>query len=87
MSDVIRNGQGNMLALKAGTLSDADLAALVAYVQAIGRGEVAVGAEIGPRPLAPVQALCFAVGAVPARGQLRRKLRDGRCVRSRDVTF
>ena len=26
---VIRNGQGNMLALKAGTLSDADLAAVV----------------------------------------------------------
>jgi mono/diheme cytochrome c family protein len=68
VSDIIRNGRGNMLALKAGTLSDADLAGLVTYVQAIGRGEVAAGAQIGPRAMAPVQALCFAAGTTPAVG-------------------
>ncbi len=68
VSDVVRNGKGNMLAFKAATLSDADLAILVTYVQAIGRGELAAEAPNKPRPMAPVQALCFAAGARPAVG-------------------
>lgn len=68
LSDVIRNGRGTMLAFKADTLSDADLVALVAYVQAIGRGEVRAGAQDGPRLIAPAQAVCSAAGAAPAVG-------------------
>jgi len=68
VSDVIRNGRGNMLAFKAATLSDADLAALVAYVQAIGRGEIPAGAQEGSRPTAPAQAVCSAAGAAPVVG-------------------
>jgi mono/diheme cytochrome c family protein len=60
VAQVIRNGKGNMLAYKPGVLSDAELAAVVRFVQAIGRGEVKAQAKTELRTLPPAKAVCGA---------------------------
>ncbi len=58
ISQVIRNGRGAMMAFKPGSMSDAELAAVVQYTQAIGRGEIKVAPLAGPHPLAPARLSC-----------------------------
>jgi mono/diheme cytochrome c family protein len=58
VTSIVRNGKGTMPGAKSTALSDADLAAIVRFVQAIGRGEVKPPAPVGPQPLPPAQVLC-----------------------------
>lgn len=58
LTQVIRNGKGTMLGYKASSLSDAELAAVVRFVQAIGRGEVKAQIKAEPRSMAPAKAVC-----------------------------
>ncbi len=60
VTQVIRNGKGAMMAYKASSMSDAELAAVVRFVQAIGRGEVKAQPKAGLRTLGSVQAVCGA---------------------------
>lgn len=58
ITQVVRNGQGAMMAFNADTISDAELQAIVEYVQALGRGEVQAGPVLETRPLPPAQLTC-----------------------------
>lgn len=60
VAQVIRNGKGTMMAYKASSMSDAELAAVVRFVQALGRGEVKAQAKAEPRSMGPAQAVCGA---------------------------
>lgn len=57
---VIRDGEGAMMAYEPDTMSDAELEAIVEYVQALGRGEVEAGPVLKKRLLPPVQQTCGA---------------------------
>jgi len=58
ITQVVRNGRGTMMAFTSNTLSDADLAAIVRFVQAAGRGEVKAPPKIEPAAMRPAQAIC-----------------------------
>jgi mono/diheme cytochrome c family protein len=60
VAQVIRNGKGAMMAYKASAMSDAELAAVVRFTQAIGRGEVKAQDRIELRTRPPAQAVCGA---------------------------
>jgi mono/diheme cytochrome c family protein len=60
VTQVIRNGRGAMMAYKPATMSDAELAAVVRFVQAIGRGEVKAQAKTELRSMEPAKAVCGA---------------------------
>jgi mono/diheme cytochrome c family protein len=60
VAQVIRNGKGAMMGYKANTMSDAELAAVVRFTQAIGRGEIKAQAPTGPRTMGPAKAACGA---------------------------
>ena len=60
LTQVIRNGKGTMMAYKPNTMSDAELAAVIRFTQAIGRGEVKAQAKIELRVRPPAQAVCGA---------------------------
>ena len=78
VTQVIRNGRGTMMGLKSNTLSDAELAGLVRFVQAVGHGEVKAQAKTGPRSMLPAQvSLWREQGHHLHRAQLRRELVDG----------
>jgi len=58
ITQVIRNGRGAMMSFGSDVLSDADLEAIIQYVQALGRGEVGAGPVLEKRPLPPTQLTC-----------------------------
>ena len=58
VSEVIRNGRGTMMAYKPSSMSDAELAAVVRFVRAIGRGEVKAQAKTELRIMGPASAVC-----------------------------
>jgi mono/diheme cytochrome c family protein len=58
ITQVVRNGRGAMMSFQPDTLSDAELEAIVQYVQALGRGEAAAGPVLETRPLPPAQLAC-----------------------------
>lgn len=60
LTQVIRNGKGTMMGYKASSLSDAELAAVVRFTQAIGRGEVKAQVKAEPRSMAPAKLACEA---------------------------
>jgi mono/diheme cytochrome c family protein len=60
LAQVIRNGKGTMMGYKPNTMSDAELAAVIRFTQAIGRGEVKPLARTEPRVRPPAQAVCGA---------------------------
>ncbi len=60
VSQVIRNGKGTMMAYKPGVLSDAELATVVRFVRAMGRGEVKAQPKAELRSMGPAQAVCGA---------------------------
>lgn len=68
VSDVIVNGVGTMKGYGADALSDAEMETLVAYVQAMGRGEVQSTIILQKRLLPPAQLGCSTppVAAHPA---------------------
>jgi mono/diheme cytochrome c family protein len=68
ISQVIRIGQGAMMGYKPDVMSDAELDAMVQYVQALGRGEVEAGLLLEKRPLPPPQPTC---GVNPSSSLLR----------------
>jgi len=60
---VTRNGQGAMMSFKPDVMSDAELEAIIQYVQALGRGEVQTGPVLEKRALPPAQLTCGAVSS------------------------
>jgi mono/diheme cytochrome c family protein len=60
----IRKGRGAMTGFGPEIVSDAELDAIVQYVQALGRGEVQTEVVLEKRPLPPVQLTC---GPGPSR--------------------
>lgn len=68
ISQVTRNGQGAMMGYKPDVISDAELEAIVQYVQVLGRGEVEAGSQLDKRPLPPLQLTC---GSKPSTSHLR----------------
>lgn len=58
MADILRNGIGSMNGYAPEIMSDAQMTALIPYVQAIGRGEIEAGIILQQRPLGPVQLTC-----------------------------
>jgi mono/diheme cytochrome c family protein len=58
ISQVTRNGQGAMMGYQPDVMSDAELDAIVQYVQALGRGEIETGFLLEKRPLPPAQLTC-----------------------------
>jgi len=58
ITQAVRNGRGAMMSFNTDTLSDAELEAIVQYVQALGRGEGAAGPVLDKRPLPPAQLAC-----------------------------
>jgi mono/diheme cytochrome c family protein len=58
IKQVTRNGQGAMMGFKLDVMSDAELDAIVQYVQALGRGEVETGSQLEKQPLPPAQLTC-----------------------------
>lgn len=63
ITQVVRNGRGAMMAFKSDVMSDAELEAVIQFVQALGRGEVEAGPVLEKRPLPPAQLTC---GASPS---------------------
>lgn len=55
---VIRNGRRAMMSFKSDVMSDAELEAIIQYVQALGRGEVQAGPVLEKRKLPPAQLMC-----------------------------
>jgi mono/diheme cytochrome c family protein len=64
--EVTRNGQGIMTGYRPDVVSDAQLEAIVEFVQALGRGEVQPDRILEKRPLPPMQMICDA-GRDPLR--------------------
>jgi len=63
VTQVIRNGMGSMMAYPANRLSDAELTAIVRFVQAIGRGEVkaeSAAQRVEEPVMGPAQSICRA---------------------------
>lgn len=58
--DVIRNGQGAMKGYAPDAMSDAQLTAIVEFVQAVGRGEVQAGPVLEKQLLPPARVNCGA---------------------------
>lgn len=58
ITQVVRNGRGAMMPFGSDVLPDAELEALIQYVQALGRGEVEAGPVLEKRPLSPAQLTC-----------------------------
>jgi mono/diheme cytochrome c family protein len=58
LTDVIVNGVGTMKGYGVGTLSVAEMEVFVAYLQAIGRGEVQSAVILQKRLLPPAQLSC-----------------------------
>lgn len=67
ITQVVRNGQGAMMAFNADTLPDAELEAIIQYVRALGRGEAGAGPVLEKRPLSPAQLTCGA--SLPPTGR------------------
>lgn len=67
LTDIIRNGRDAMKGYPPETISDAELNALIPYVQAIGRGEVEATVVLYKRPLPPPVLRCAAVPADSTR--------------------
>ena len=65
LAGVIRNGKGTMLGYRSDMISDAELAALVRHVQAIGRGEIEAGSGLERQLLPPPQLACATGQADP----------------------
>ena len=58
VSQVIRQGTGTMMGYKVSSMSDAELAAVTLFTQAIGRGDVEAQQGAGPRTMGPAQLIC-----------------------------
>jgi mono/diheme cytochrome c family protein len=68
ISQVTRDGQGAMMGYKPDVMSDAELDAIVQYVQALGRGEIETGIVLEKRPLPSAQLTCGTeLSAAPSR--------------------
>jgi mono/diheme cytochrome c family protein len=63
---VTRNGQGTMAGYNPDVMSDAQLDAIVQFVQALGRGEVQAGPELEKRSLPPWELTCYAGLSAPS---------------------
>lgn len=68
LGQVIRNGKGTMMGFKATAISEAELAALVQYMQAMGRGEVKAPAKVVAPKMEPARVTCSAAGAALPAG-------------------
>jgi cytochrome c5 len=58
LTDIIRNGISSMNGYPPETMSDEELAVLIPYIQAIGRGEVQASEVLYQRPLPPARLGC-----------------------------
>lgn len=58
ITQIIRNGQGTMMAYSQDAISEAELVAVVEYVLAIGRGEIQGGSVLEKDILPPAQLTC-----------------------------
>ncbi len=66
VGQVVRNGRGAMMSFKSDVLSDAELEAIIQYVQALGRGEVQAGPVLEKRTLSPAQLVCGVDSSAPS---------------------
>ena len=58
LTDLLRNGIGAMKGYAPERMADAQMQALIPYVQAIGRGEIEAGIILQQRPLDPIRRAC-----------------------------
>lgn len=58
IAQVVRNGRGAMMSFASDVLSDAELEAIIQFVQALGRGEAGAGPVLEKRPLPPAKLSC-----------------------------
>jgi len=63
LADIIRNGTGIMNGYRPDVMSDEEMAALIPYIQAIGRGEIQSSLILQKRLLPPAQLTCMADGS------------------------
>jgi mono/diheme cytochrome c family protein len=66
VGEVVRNGRGAMLPFRSDVMSDAELEAIIQYVQALGRGKVQAGPVLEKRTLSPAQLMCGADSSAPS---------------------